>query len=124
MRLIRQIHLYLGCLFAPLLIYFAVSGAWQVFRLNDLPKNEPASEIRTILHALSNPHTHSTLPGADPKTEKSGLFDVMAALAAAGLITTSVLGIVLAVRFAKRPGLAYLALGAGVFVPVLMLLLH
>lgn len=35
MRLIRQWHLYLGLLFAPMLLLFAISGALQVFRLNE-----------------------------------------------------------------------------------------
>jgi uncharacterized iron-regulated membrane protein len=38
MRLWREIHLYLGCLFAPILIFFAVTGAWQLYRWNDNTK--------------------------------------------------------------------------------------
>lgn len=30
MKKLRSIHLYLGCIFAPLLLFFAVSGIWQV----------------------------------------------------------------------------------------------
>ena len=29
MRKLRAIHLHLGCIFAPLLLFFAVSGIWQ-----------------------------------------------------------------------------------------------
>lgn len=31
MKWIRTLHLYLGCLFAPMLIFFCASGAWQLF---------------------------------------------------------------------------------------------
>ncbi len=30
----RNVHLYLGVFFAPLLIFFVVSGCWQTFDLN------------------------------------------------------------------------------------------
>jgi hypothetical protein len=29
MKKLRLLHLYLGCIFAPMLLYFAVSGIWQ-----------------------------------------------------------------------------------------------
>ena len=29
MQKLRSIHLYLGCIFAPLLVFFAISGIWQ-----------------------------------------------------------------------------------------------
>lgn len=122
MKTIRQAHLYLGCIFAPLMIYFALSGIWQVFRLNDIPKNEP-SAMRTVLHAISNPHTHSTLPGSDPKTSQSPLFNWLAALAGAGIVLTSVLGIVLAFRFSKRPLVVFGCLLAGLFAPIVALFL-
>ena len=35
MRRIRQYHLYLGVFFAPLIIFFALSGALQTFRLQE-----------------------------------------------------------------------------------------
>ena len=30
MQKLRNLHLYLGCMFAPLLLFFAVSGIWQM----------------------------------------------------------------------------------------------
>ncbi|MGL4312921.1 MAG: hypothetical protein ACRCSO_02925 [Sphingomonas sp.] len=35
LRRVRQLHFYLGLFFAPMLLLFAVSGALQVYRLND-----------------------------------------------------------------------------------------
>jgi hypothetical protein len=122
MKAIRKIHLYLGCLFAPLMIYFALSGIWQVFRLNDLPKEE-SSQVRVVLHAISNPHTHSTFPGANPKTSQSPYFNWLAVLAGLGIILTSVLGIILAFRFSARPRLVLFCLLAGLGVPVFALYL-
>ena len=123
MRTLRQLHLYLGCIFAPMIIYFSLSGVWQVFRFNDVPKNE-VSATREIFHELSKPHTHSTLPGKDPKTEQSALFDWFTACMGMGMVLTSVFGIILALRFAKRSSLAVFCLVGGIAVPALFLILR
>ena len=124
MRTLRKLHLYLGCIFAPMIIYFSLSGIWQVFRFNDIPKEAQTevSVVRIILHAASNPHTHSTLPGRDPKTQQSPAFNYLAALMGLGMILTSTLGIILALRFSSRPMTVILCLLAGIFVPAVMLL--
>ena len=31
MKRLRAIHLYLSCVFAPLLLFFAISGIWQTW---------------------------------------------------------------------------------------------
>jgi hypothetical protein len=122
MKTLRQLHLYLGSLFAPLIFYFCLSGAWQVFRWNDVPKDSP-SAMHSVLHELSNPHTHSTLPGRNPKIAHSTFFDIAATASALGMILTALLGVVLAVRFARQPSLVYLCLGTGLFLPLVFLLL-
>ncbi len=122
MKTLRKIHLYLGCIFAPLIIYFSLSGVAQVFRWNDLPKTG-ATAIQSALHAASNPHTHSTLPGRDPKREKSAYFDWAAAVMGVGMVLTTLLGIILALRFSKRPALVFVCLSAGVALPILFLFL-
>ena len=117
MKTLRQVHLYLGCIFAPLIIYFSISGAWQVFRLNDVPKENPTA-IRSVLHAISNPHTHSTFPGKDPRAFSSQGFRLFAALMGVGMVITSILGILLALRFSKRPVFVVICLLAGLLIPV------
>jgi CDP-diglyceride synthetase len=121
MKTLRQVHLYLGCLFAPMIIYFALSGAWQVYRFNNVPKTEPASGLRSFFHELSKPHTDSTLPGKDPKGSRSGAFNIIALLMALGLIVTTSLGLTLAFRFGKNQNLVWLAVTVGVALPLLLL---
>ena len=89
MKTLRQIHLYLGCIFSPMIIYFSVSGAWQVFRFSDVPKNQPPSAIRSFLHELSKPHTDSTLPSLSPKTESSTAFNWLALSMGLGMVATA-----------------------------------
>ena len=122
MKTLRQVHLYLGCLFAPLLIYFSVSGIWQVFRFNDVPKNEVAP-LRSFLHEISKPHTHATLPYHEPKIENSLSFAWAAALMGSGITVSTILGIILAFRFTKKRSLVVFCLIAGAALPVVFLLL-
>ncbi len=93
-----------------------------MFRLNDVPKNE-SSALRSLLHAISNPHTHSTFPGGDPRINQSHLFNWLAAIAGLGIILTSILGVILAFRFSQRPILVLSCLLIGLIIPILALYL-
>lgn len=122
MKTLRDVHLYLGCLFAPLLMYFSISGAWQVFRFNDLPrKGEPPSLSRSVLHALSNPHTHSTLPTLDPKVSESMAFGWLSIVMALGITATALLGILLALRYTRKRTIVWVCLVSGAVGPVMFL---
>lgn len=124
MKNIRQLHLYLGCVFAPLIIYFSLSGAWQIFRFNDVPKDAPASLVQTVFHELSKPHTSSTLPGLNPKTERSIAFNWIALSMGLGMVATTSLGIIIALRQGRSPKTALLCLGIGIALPLLLLFLR
>jgi hypothetical protein len=40
MQKLRSVHLYLGCLFAPMLLFFAISGIWQTYILGKTAKED------------------------------------------------------------------------------------
>jgi hypothetical protein len=126
MRKLRELHLYLGCLFAPLILYFSLSGAWQLYRLNMLPKDHPetASAFRVFLHEASKPHTHSTLPGRDSKTDQSQVFNAFALVMAVGLVMTTLLGLVLAWQMLRIRRLVVICVAAGVILPIVLILLR
>lgn len=77
MLLLRKIHLYLGMLFAPTIIFFAFSGAMQTFGLHEAEKadaNQPPAWIVT----LAELHKEQRL--SHPKTQKPpGALDAMRA---------------------------------------------
>src|SRR3982751_5415857 len=100
MRTLRAIHLYLGCLFAPLLIFLAVTGAWQLFDWHESTKDR-SYVAPPALAVLSDIHKHAHLPPT-PGRQPTPLRYFMA-VAAAGLVTSSVLGVVMAFRFSRRP---------------------
>ncbi|MDR0533829.1 MAG: hypothetical protein LBH01_07735 [Verrucomicrobiales bacterium] len=115
MKLLRSLHLYLGCLFAPMLLFFAVSGIWQVFRWND----HRSAEGPSILGYLSTIHTGSAFknPNLPVQTLSSAAMHWFVVLMSVVFIFTIILGIVMACKTGRRKT-ALLCLLAGLAVPI------
>ena len=120
MKKLRLVHLYLGSLFGPLLIVFAVSGAWQVFRFNDAKKDGSYKPAKVIT-LFTDIHKDAVLPGV-PRRQGAAM-RYFALCAAAGLTLTTVLGIVMAYRLSRRPTLVTVLLLTGVALPGALLFL-
>ena len=111
MQKLRSLHLYLGCLFAPLLLFFALSGIWQT-----LEWHSPLLQKLSSLHTEHAWKDHSEL-GSFPMR-------ILIVLMAVSFITTTVLGIVMAVRFGRSRNAAWISLGIGVVIPLGLVLLR
>src|SRR3984893_5595591 len=61
MRFLRTLHLYLGCLFAPILIFFAVSGSWQLFNWHESTRDHTYTAPRALA-VLSDIHKDAHIP--------------------------------------------------------------
>jgi len=118
MRFLRTLHLYLGCLFAPMLIFFAVTGSWQLFNWHE-SKKDGSYTAPPALAALSFVHKDAHIPGT-PGRQPTLLRYFMLATAA-GLVATAVIGVVLAYRFSQRPIVATVCLFAGIAFPAVLL---
>ncbi|MBY0582983.1 MAG: hypothetical protein K2P68_08735 [Sphingomonas sp.] len=75
MRRVRQWHLYLGLFFAPMLLLFAISGAFQTFRLNE-PKGfggtPPAALVWiAAIHKNQGPPGDKPRRAAEPDLKRS-----------------------------------------------------
>jgi hypothetical protein len=121
MNFLRTLHLYLGCLFAPMLIFFAVTGSWQLFNWHESKKDKTYT-APPALAALSFIHKDAHIPGT-PARQPTPLRYFMLA-AAAGLITTAVIGIIMAYRFSRRPIVATICLLLGIALPGLLLCVY
>jgi len=120
-RLLRRVHLLLGCFFAPLLIYYMLSGLWQSYGLDDRKKAQAEGGISAVFVSASAPHKHLTFPGASSKTSWSEPYRWFVAAMVAGLAVTLVLGIYIAfTTFRPWWGVA-LAIGLGIAFPILLL---
>ena len=118
-RTLRRVHLYLGSLFAPVLLLFTASGAWQVYRLNDA-KKDGSYTPPSIVKVLSSVHKNQTIQKETPQKTALKAFVFAACLA---LITTTLLGIRMAYRFAPSPAVVTACLLAGSAIPFVLLLL-
>jgi hypothetical protein len=121
MRFLRTLHLYLGCLFAPILIFFAVTGSWQLFNWHESKKDRTYA-APPALAALSFVHKDAHIPGT-PGRQPTPLRYFMLA-AAAGLIATAGIGVVMAYRFSQRPMVATVCLLSGIALPALLLWIY
>lgn len=121
MKFLRTLHLYLSCLFAPILIFFSVTGSWQLFNWHESKKDKTYT-APAALGALSFVHKDAHLPGT-PGRQPTPLRYFMLA-AAAGLVATAGIGVVMAYRFSRRPIAATICLFAGVAFPAVLLWIY
>lgn len=125
MKSLRSLHLYLGCLFAPMLIFFAVTGSWQLFNWHQgtKPGAQGAAYVPPpSLAALSFVHKDAHIPGT-PARQPTPLRYFMLA-SALGLVATTLIGIVIAYRFSRRPMVATICLLAGIALPGVLLWIY
>lgn len=114
MKMLRILHLYLGCAFAPMLLFFALSGLWQIFDLH-WSENKP-----NWLSYLSTLHTGRGLKTTGETSLSSPIMEWFAAAMAVSLILTILLGIAMAFKFGHRKT-AFCCLAAGLGVPFLVI---
>ena len=136
---LRRYHLYIGMFLAPAIIFFALSGALQTFRLQE-EKGWGGTPPQWIVW-LASVHKDDRLPqpkaeGSDEhakpaakpapkvaqKPKPSALpFKIFAVLMSIGLILSAVLGIVIALNSRATRLVSTVMLAAGVVVPILLL---
>jgi len=137
MRQIARFHLYLGCFFAPLIIFYALSGTWQTLNLHRSTK-DGRYQAPTVLVKMSEVHIRQRWASLDDQAtterrQKSDaiisllprkVFAWLSALMGIGLAGTAVLGIILAFQRTqgRRRWLTSLLLASGCLVPVTLLI--
>jgi hypothetical protein len=118
MTSLRKLHLYLGCIFAPVLIFLACTGALQLYDLHESRKDGSYIAPK-MFEALSQVHKNQNLPG-DARGSGRTLKIFMLA-AAAGLVLTTVLGVVMAFRVSRSVLPVFVCLAMGVVLPLVLL---
>lgn len=108
-----------------MLIFFAVTGSWQIFYWHE--SNKPARESERYtppraLVVLSRIHKEAHIPPTERwKATPLRYFMFAAAL---GLIVTAVVGVIMAYRFSREPLVATVCLAIGIFLPVVLLWIY
>jgi hypothetical protein len=113
MQKLRSLHLYLGCIFAPMLLFFAISGIWQTLGLGN----------SGLFKALSTIHTAHRLKSGGNFLSSPVMFGFVLVMAVSFIITT-ILGVMMAVKFGRSRRAALWCLAVGVIVPFVLVLLR
>ncbi|MEI6484645.1 MAG: hypothetical protein WCO11_00095 [Sphingomonadales bacterium] len=141
LRRLRQLHLYVGMFFAPAILFFAVSGGLQSFRLQQASGWDGAPPPQWMA-AMGSVHIDQRLPEAEKKPEaekpkapmdpakaaarkaraaKALPMKIFTAALAIALSLSTLLGIGIALGTKSTRRLSLVMLAAGMAVPVLLL---
>jgi hypothetical protein len=132
-KLIRRIHLFLGCFFTPLLLLYLLSGFYFVLKP---ARQKDDGEAQTFLQKIWWVHTAQEYPRTtapldieaenQPRTltdwePDTRAFKILIYIMVIGAVATMALGIVLAIRSTKDKRPVYLSLAMGVLLPIVIL---
>ena len=120
MKFIRRAHLFLGCFFTPLLIFYILTGWYQTVVPNRL---KHPSEAETLLQKFRVVHSDQIYPAGQEfeKPSSPKLFQTLVVVMAIAATLTIVLGLVLSFRLFKPVWPVWLCLALGILLPMLLL---
>lgn len=117
----RNVHLYLGVFFAPLLLFFTISGAWQTFDLHEASRDGNYTPP-AIIKSLSQVHKDQRWVDANKVPKSSVPFRYLVLLMTVGILVTTILGVMMAFKYTK-PWMVWFWLAWGIIIPVSLLYL-
>ena len=141
-KTIRLVHRYLGLFFAPAILFFAFTGALQTFGWHETARGSdyapPAWLVQMAqLHkkqTLSVPAAKSKLakspadlPAATPRKSTEGVGSKFALkcfvfVMSLALMLTTILGVVMALRYGGEPRIVWMVVALGSLFPVAVVL--
>ncbi len=115
MKTLMRAHRYLSCFIAPAMIFFAVSGAWQAFRLHE-DRKDGSYKAPVAMSILSEAHKAEKLSKTTGIWLKAGEVAI-----ASTFVVTGVLGLIMGVRLAgEKRWAVWSLLAAGTLFPILL----
>ena len=118
LKLIRRLHLYLGVFFAPLLLFFVISGWYQTANPD---RRKGPDEARAFWDRMRSIHAEQILPSPKVDAYSPKLMRWLIYAMAAALIATVLLGVILALKTLKARWLVWVMLGLGFAAPAVFL---
>ena len=118
MKLIRRIHLYLGCFFAPLLIFYLTTGWYQTVNPD---RRKGVADSDDLISRLNRVHVEQYYPTESASGYSTYLFRGMIVIMAVALMTTVILGVILAFRTSRNKWPVWLSLVLGIVLPIVLL---
>lgn len=120
MKFIRKLHLFLGCFFAPLLIFYTATGWYQTISTN---RNKGLGELGGWREKLTSVHVDQVYPTESAEIYSPALFQALVVALSIALIATTILGIYLAFKTSRKQWPIWASLALGVIVPIILLYL-
>jgi (2Fe-2S) ferredoxin len=118
MKLIRRVHLYLGCFFAPLLVFYVATGWYQTVNPD---RRKGVADSNDLISRLNRVHVEQYYPTESAVGYSTYLFRGLVVGMAIALMTTVALGLVLAFRTSRRKWPVWLSLALGLVLPIVLL---
>ena len=118
MKTLRRIHLYLGCFFAPLLVFYVATGWYQTVNPD---RRKGVNDSDSWLSRLTRVHVEQYYPTESAEGYSTQWFNLLVVLMSVCFLATVILGIVLAFRANRRQWPVWLCLTLGVILPVFVL---
>src|SRR6266481_396857 len=112
MKRLRRLHTYLGCFFAPLLLFFVLTGWYQAVMHN---RQKGTGEPGDWKARLTSVHVDQIYPAGSTSVYSPTLFRALVVVMAVAL------GVTLAIRFTPNKRAVWLSLVFGFVVPILFL---
>lgn len=119
---LRKAHLYIGCVFAPALMFFIVTGCWQTFDLH-FQKKGSSYHPPTFMKVMSQVHLSAKYQIERGQGHPSQPFKLFVLAMAFFMLITILLGIVLALQSAQKKWIVWACLLGGILLPFLLLVL-
>ena len=120
MKLLRRLHLYLGCFFAPLLLFYLLTGWYQTLNPNRL---KSPSEAETLLHKFRVVHSDQIFPSENELDKPSSPKKYQALVVVMSIASTVMIliGLVLAFKTLRSQWPVWVSLTLGVVLPAFLL---
>ena len=138
MKKLRQIHLYLGVLFAPSILFFAFTGAYQTFRWNE---NGSLGALSPVAQQMAAIHKNAALPaperregrgggregrgnregGGKPSRDRTLPLKIYIFAMSLGLMVSTATGVALAFQYNRSRRLIWGLLAVGTVLPLILL---
>lgn len=117
-KLLRRVHLYLGCFFAPLLVFYVATGWYQTFNTN---RNKTPGEADSWVEKLASVHKDRLYPSTQASGYSTKGFEALVVAMSVAILVTVGLGVALALQSTRTAWPTLLSLALGVLIPVLLL---
>ena len=118
MKTLRRVHLYLGCFFAPLLVFYVTTGWYQTVNPD---RRKGVADSTDLISRLSRVHVEQYYPTESATGYATGWFRALVVTMAVALMVTVILGIILAFRTSRNKWPVWISLALGIVLPVLLL---